>query len=263
MIAKPVIRFAKASKTIGSALSCRLVQWTGKHHLPIHPHHLVQAEELWFLKHLRKADVVLDIGCHNGQHTLKAARRAHSVSGLDYDERFLAHARLTAKREGVKNVSFQFGSAEKAFPFPDKHFDVVLFLDVLEHLNQRQVSLKEVGRVIKPSGRLFVSVPKRDTTWKTIQARYGMFYFSDPDHKIEYSRNEITRELAKADFTIVSCDPIVFDTWAGGLIDIVGGINLGWYKKTQAWRRQKAIKNPDESIGFYIVAKPSNRHVTQ
>jgi SAM-dependent methyltransferase len=48
------------------------------------------------------------------------------------------------------------------FPFADGRFDCVVAIDVLEHLAEDQVFLREVGRVLRPGGRAVVTVPNGD-----------------------------------------------------------------------------------------------------
>jgi SAM-dependent methyltransferase len=52
---------------------------------------------------------------------------------------------------------------ENDIPFPDVHFDYVVSIDVLEHLNQDQLILQEIFRVLKPGGRIVITVPNGDT----------------------------------------------------------------------------------------------------
>src|SRR5207247_6308811 len=68
----------------GKAVGVRLVRYTGKSRHLIHPKHLVDSPwHDWYVEYLDPADVVLDVGCANGAHTLKAARRARRVGGMD------------------------------------------------------------------------------------------------------------------------------------------------------------------------------------
>lgn len=246
----------KRSKAL-SALACRVVQWTGKSPYPVHPKHLVDVVEPWYLAHLRKNDRVLDLGCANGQHTLRAAPRVRAIVGMDYDERLLAVARADAARRGVKNATFQTGNVEERLPFPDASFDVILFLDVLEHLRQRDTAMREAHRVLRRGGKLLLAVPNSETSWKRLQESVGLSSFSDPDHKIEYTRSEILAECTKHGFSVVQLMPIVYDVWYVGLIDLLGGFSLSLYQKIGRWKYQYAQEHPAESIGFEIVAVKS------
>lgn len=240
-----------------SAASCRLVKFTGKHQDRIHPKHLIQIRPPWFLKYLRKDYKVLDIGCNNGQRTLKAAKRCRIIYGIDYDKHMLNLAKKEAKRSKISNAYFYFGDAEKKLTYSDNEFDLILFLDVLEHLNKRKFILNEIYRVLKPKGLLLLSVPKVDTNWKKFQKSLGLFYFSDPDHKIEFTKVEIKNVLIKAGFITHKILPVTLDTPLVGFIDIIGGISLRAYTQLSVWRRNMALKYNEESIGFEIVSQKS------
>ena len=70
---------------------CRF--YTGKSPHFIHPKHLVETPgHDWYAAHLAPGDVVLDVGCANGAHTLKAAARVKRIIGMDYDLRQLGVA---------------------------------------------------------------------------------------------------------------------------------------------------------------------------
>lgn len=158
------VRAADLVNRRGKALGVRLVRYTGKSPHFIHPKHLVQAPwHDWHVEHLAPTDVVLDIGCNNGAHTLAAARRARAVFGMDHDARQLRVPAATARELGVGNVHLTAWDITTVFPFPDGHFHVALFLDVIEHIHPRVAVLREIRRVLKPGGRLLVSGPNRNT----------------------------------------------------------------------------------------------------
>ncbi len=104
---------------------------------------------------------VLDVGCGTGSLALVAKERvgkAGSVHGIDPAPRQLARARAKAARSGL-TVDFQLGVIEK-LAFPDRTFDVVESTFAIDHVPvdlQRQ-GLKEIARVLKPGGRLFIMI---------------------------------------------------------------------------------------------------------
>lgn len=235
-----------------SAVSCRLVKLTHKHPDPVHPKHLVIIRTPWYLNYLKKSDRVLDIGCNNGQHTIKIARISYRVDALDYDRNALKLAKNEVQRCKLKHVHFKYANAEKKLPYSSNTFEVVTFFDVFEHLYNRSKILQEVKRVLKTRGRLLISVPNRDTRWKRIQYKYGLFYFSDPDHKIEFSKSEIRKLLVNEGFKVKKISPVTLDTPLVGFIDLIGGFSLSLYSRIARWRRNIALNYPDESIGFEI-----------
>jgi len=177
------------------------------------------------------------VGCANGAHTLVAAGRCHRIYGLDYDPGHLAVARRTAAARGVANAHFFAWDVTGRFPFAEASFDAALFLDVIEHLHPRVAVLREIRRVLRPGGTLLVSGPNRDSSWRRRLREAGLFAYSDPDHKIEYTRDEFVAELAAGGFAPAGpVLPVVYDTPWAGAIDALGGVSLGLYARLARWK---------------------------
>jgi ubiquinone/menaquinone biosynthesis C-methylase UbiE len=250
--------FVKFIKTLdlGSALAVRLTKLTGKSKTPIHPKHLL-TQKPWFTKYISKKDSVLDIGCGNGQNSLKAAKIAKKVIGIEISSESLAIAQKTTELKKIRNIKFEIADLEKKLKFNNQNFDKVIFLDVLEHLLNRDMVLKEIKRILKKDGLLFLGVPNSETSWKRFQRSAGINSFSDPDHKIEFSENSIKKLLKKHGFKIIDFSYGRYDIPARGITDIFGAISLSFYKSITDWRSKKVLCNPEEASGFEIVAKLS------
>ena len=259
MIARPLVRLLLAGIVFGSAkakrLAIRLTKWTGKSAEYVHPKHLLgdTDEHYWYLAYLAPGTTLLDVGCGNGMHALKAARRCARVVGLDADLASLGVGLRASRNVGVTNVGFVASNVEEGFSLADARFDTVLCLDLLEHVHKRDLVLTEIRRVLKPSGLLLLGVPNRATAWKRRLDRAGLFAYSDPDHKIEYTLEELRDELGRNGFTIVRLHPSVYDTPLIGLIDVVGGLSLTAYRRLTGLRRRLAARWPEQNAGFYVV----------
>ena len=253
------VRFVSRLNRKLSDVSPTLVRWTGKATHAIHPKHLLASgvSRDWFLPHIPRGARLLDAGCGHGAHSLTARPLCAFSTGFDKSERSLRIATDRTKDGEGPPVFFQIADAEKAWPYRDGAFDRVLALDILEHVNKRSQFLSECRRVLQPAGRLLVAVPNRNTSWRRRLRRVGLPSFSDPDHKIEYSREELEEELLSAGFRIESCSTIVYDTPWYGVIDFLGGLTLAVYGKLAAWKWRAASETPEESNGFRVVATPS------
>jgi SAM-dependent methyltransferase len=245
----------------GKAVGVRLVRLTGKRGYAIHPKHLVDHPwHFWYLPHLRPSDRVLDVGCGNGTFVVRAARECRRIVGMEYDSRNLAVAARMAREAGVTNAALLAQDITAPFPFRDRTFDAVLFLDVIEHIHPRVEVLREIHRVLADGGRLLVSAPNRDTRWRQTLRDAGLFAYSDPDHKIEYTRDEFVAELRAGGFEVEGeLEPVVHDTPWAGAIDALGGVSLAAYDRLSRWRRQAALRQPGDSTGFRARAVKARR----
>ncbi len=93
---------------------------------------------------------VLDLGCGGGFASEEMTRRGASVVGVDPAGELLGVAKLHAEKQGM-SIDYRQGSGEK-IPAPDASFDVVVCVDVLEHVADLNKVLFEVNRVLKPGG---------------------------------------------------------------------------------------------------------------
>lgn len=236
-------------------LAIRLTKWTGKSAEYVHPKHLLgeTEEQYWYLAHLAPQDRILDVGCGNVMHTIKAARCCAAAAGVDRSEESLGVGLRARGAQGASNLRLVRGDVEEGLPFLSRRFDKVLCLDLLEHVHKRDELLAEIRRMLRPGGVLLLAVPNRGTSWKRRLERAGLFFYSDPDHKVEYTLEELEVELARSGFQILQVHPSVYDTPLIGLIDLLGGCSLTLYRMLTELRRRLARKYPEENAGFFVV----------
>lgn len=238
-------------------LAIRLTRWTGKSAEYVHPKHLLgdTQENYWYLAYVAPDASVLDVGCGNGMHSIKAARRCRRVVGVDGNLESLGVARRSSRGLPAVPASFFAADLEQGLPVQGERFDTVICLDLLEHVHQRDLLLSEIRRSLRPGGTMLLSVPNRGTSWKRRLERAGLFSYSDPDHKIEYTLAELEAELARNGFRIVHLHPTVYDTPLIGAIDLVGGLSLPLYRRLTSLRRRLARRYPEENAGFFAVCE--------
>lgn len=252
VLLKPLVYILK-KLDLGSAIAVRLTKITGKSKEPLHPKHFL-TQKPWFTKYIENKDIVLDLGCGNGQSSIKVAKVAKRVIGVDINNVLLNIGQKTVKDLHMKNINFDKLDLEKKLKFKNRTFDKIIFLDVLEHLRKREQILKEIKRILKPQGKLFLGVPNSQTSWKKLQRSVNLCSFSDPDHKTEFSERSIKNLLKKHNFKIVSFQYGKYDTPLRGFFDVIGAISLPFYRKISNWRQEKAEIYPKEASGFEIVA---------
>lgn len=120
------------------------------------------AERLVDLIQLRPGESVLDVACGTGAVARVAAERVGphgSVVGLDANAGMLQVAAETASDAGAA-VTWHQADAVR-LPFEDDRFDVVFCQQGLQHMPEPHLVLAEMYRVLRPGGRLALSVWRR------------------------------------------------------------------------------------------------------
>jgi len=125
---------------------------------------------------------VLDVGCGAGE-TLRRLEGMGDPVGVDISEEAVRYCR----RRGCGKVSRVDGIE---LPFQKGEFDLVLSLDVLEHIADEKRALAEYRRVIKPGGRLILTVPAYRWLWSG--------HDNDNQHLRRYGRRQLEERLVTA-----------------------------------------------------------------
>lgn len=128
-------------------------------------------------KHKKNGNL-LDIGCANGFFLDEARQRNWKVYGVEISKWAVRYAKEKL------NLNVIEGSLENT-AFPDKSFDVIVMLDVLEHLPDPKYTLLEIGRILKNDGILYISIPNISSAMSRILRakwwginKFHLFYFS-------------------------------------------------------------------------------------
>ena len=108
---------------------------------------------------LREGEIVLDLGSGGGIDVILSAKRVGPTGlayGLDMTDEMLALAQRNAIEAGVKNTIFLKGVIEE-IPLPAGSVDVVISNCVINLSTDKPAVLEEIGRVLKPGGRIGIS----------------------------------------------------------------------------------------------------------
>jgi SAM-dependent methyltransferase len=90
---------------------------------------------------------MMDFGC--GSKPYQALFSVEKYIGVDYESAGHSH----------ENEQIDVFYDGKTLPFPDNHFDSILCSEVFEHLFDLELLLRELNRVLKPSGKMLVTCP--------------------------------------------------------------------------------------------------------
>jgi len=127
--------------------------------------------------------LILDAGCGTG-FAREELGKAGTVIGLDA----LPEA-FAPESDGAGCMAL----IERA-PFRGATFDLIVALDLLEHLEDDEQALREIYRICKPGGYLFVTVPAYQWAWSRHDEALG--------HRRRYSAADLAEKVRRAGFTL-------------------------------------------------------------
>jgi 2-polyprenyl-3-methyl-5-hydroxy-6-metoxy-1,4-benzoquinol methylase len=138
---------------------------------------------------------LLDVGCGSGAFLVYARTLGWSVMGLEIDG--VAAARAAAA--GLEVI----GSPLEQAGLPASHFDAVTLNHVIEHLHDAAAALREVFRVLRPGGMLWVATPNLESP---LLRRLGSAWrgLEPPRHLVLYHRRALGAALLAAGFSGLS-----------------------------------------------------------
>jgi len=146
---------------------------------------------------------ILDVGC--GWCVLSAylARQGHRVTGVDNDESALKSASQTIARYAA-GVTLKQCDAQH-LDLLAQCFDLVIWEEMLEHLDQPLLALREGWRVLRPQGRIILSVPNSESPRYKIFQLLGLGrLLISSHHKHNFNRKSIGTLVRQAGFRIIS-----------------------------------------------------------
>jgi len=120
-------------------------------------------------KHQKINRTVLDVGCGGGYLTEKLAKAGFEVTGLDPSKNSIKAAKVHAKHENL-TIKYVEGFGEK-LPFKSNSFDFVCCCDVLEHVKDFTLVIKEISRVLRSGGVFFYDTINRTKISKIVMIK--------------------------------------------------------------------------------------------
>lgn len=133
---------------------------------------------------------VLDVGCGLGAPAMRLARATGvEVVGIATSGAMVREATARARAAGLdRQVRFEVADAEN-LPFPDASFDAAWAIESLVHMADRARVLREVGRVLRPGGRLALTdfyerIPFTGERLRMIE-EYRRAALNTPFHRLE------------------------------------------------------------------------------
>jgi SAM-dependent methyltransferase len=121
------------------------------------PHPGIPRKRLLALLEPQPGEQILEIGPGTGHYSLEVASRLEDgrLAIFDIQQEFLDHTVGAGAKRGLQNLEPTLGDAQH-LPYEDESFDAAYLVTVLGEIPDQQAALRELRRVLKPSGRLIV-----------------------------------------------------------------------------------------------------------
>ena len=135
----------------------------------------------------------LDVGCANGD-TLEAARNMGAdVYGIELNPKFVKICK-------DKSLNVHCGILEDS-AYPNDYFDIIWMSQVIEHLQSPKNSLKEIQRILKPGGRLYILCPNAGSYLAKFFGKYWHGWHI-PFHFYAYTKETIIKSVTECGFKV-------------------------------------------------------------
>lgn len=177
---------------------------------------------------------LLDFGCGPGYFFERAGQRGWEAHGNDYG----SWVEQAAAVRGVKNVHV---GPLRDQGFPDGYFDVVCANQVLEHIPFPKEDLREVGRVLRPGGLFYVSVPNYQCL-SIVLGRDDFELNEPPQHVNYFTPKSLGGLLTACDFEILG-------------VSTYGGLK---WENLIGRRIESDIATAYRNVGVVSAAPPAN-----
>jgi 2-polyprenyl-3-methyl-5-hydroxy-6-metoxy-1,4-benzoquinol methylase len=136
---------------------------------------------------------LIDVGCNEGRNLPIYENNGFSVEGLDVNERAITEA----KKNGHKIHNYLLEDFQ-----PNKSFDVVVLANVLEHSLEPVKFLKNINRILKPGGKVWISTPNIESWQRKFFGRFWINWHI-PFHVFFFSDSTISTLLTNSGFGII------------------------------------------------------------
>ena len=163
---------------------------------------------------------VLDVGAGDGYGAYALAADARFVTAVDVDPETVRHALGRYQRANLRYVV----ASATDLPFPDAAFDVVTMFEMIEHVSStdQERTLREIRRVLRPGGLVFLSTPDRTRT--------AAFETANPYHVAELTEAELVTLLGRyfshvrVFYQEITAASVIWDPRCAAEVGRLGGI---------------------------------------
>jgi 2-polyprenyl-3-methyl-5-hydroxy-6-metoxy-1,4-benzoquinol methylase len=143
---------------------------------------------------------LLDVGSATGHFMEIAKKQGWNVFGMEISD----YAAGIGRRKGLEIKTGNF----EDFDYPNASFDVVTFLDILEHFMNPELAIGKAARILKSGGILVINTPNTDSLLAKVFGK-NWHLIAPPGHLSYFNRSNLEKILEKNGLKVVFCGNIV------------------------------------------------------
>lgn len=197
------------------------------------------------LEKIRQPGRLLDVGCGAGQFLCVAESRGWEAAGLEISESALQALRRVQEKEGCRFRILPCAIEEANFPSED--FDLVSLFEVLEHLEDPLALLRQVHRVLKPGGLLFLTTPNYNSVSRRLLGPRWRVVAGE--HRCLFAPRALGRSLEMCGF-----HPLTITTKNIDLSEIIAKWGL-----SSSYRHPSRKDSPSQRLRHQVEGSPCLR----
>jgi len=172
-----------------------------------------------------KSKRILDAGCGRGFYLygINSYKFVKEIHGIDINEKYL---KIAKNINQDKRVKIKKSNIYK-LPYENNSFDLIICSEVLEHLKDDKKALKELHRVLKPNGKLIITVPNLNFPFFWDPLNWFLMHFFNKhinkniwwlagiwaDHERLYNKNDLKKIIKQTGFKIIKVKEIIHWCW--------------------------------------------------
>ncbi len=155
-----------------------------------------------WLQDFNPKEKLLEVGCGDCQFTEDLSKFTQKMTAID-----ISAVQIERNKPNHQNIDFREHDLSNAMPFSDNEFAAIWCSEVIEHLSEPIVALEEMHRVLRPGGRLLVTVPYHGLVKNLLIAMFKWDEHFDPcyPHLQYFTISMITSLAQKVGFQQVEC----------------------------------------------------------